>query len=221
MIKISFLGYKLGLLIIDWFLFFFLWPIHSIYAYYTYMQSMCIFVTRSGKTWVNAHTFWTKFTLHVWKYISCSQTVHVSMGVNGCASVHVGVAKAPCPQGRDLLQSSQLEARFLRGKHWFLIRLIIWTVMVPVFLLYSIKNIDNKLNFVLAAKLPAEDFEEKKKKKKSQMGGLKTWEHPFYSWWINAPESIKSKRSGARFLFEEGKKTYSSQLTELPLTVRY
>lgn len=44
--------------------------------------------------------------------------------------------------------------------------------MVPVFLLYSIKNIDNKLNFVLTAKLPAEDFEEKKKK--SQMGGLKT-----------------------------------------------
>ena len=49
--------------------------------------------------------------------MSCSQTVQVSMGVNGCASVHAGVAKAPCPQGKDLLQSSQLEATFLRGKH--------------------------------------------------------------------------------------------------------
>lgn len=49
--------------------------------------------------------------------------------------------------------------------------------MVPVFLLYSIKNIDNKLNFVLTAKLPAEDFEEKKKKKSN--GGVKNLRAPF------------------------------------------
>lgn len=151
-------------------------------------------MTRTGKTWANTHTFGRRFALHIWKYISCSQTVLVSMGVNGCASVRVGVAKAPCPQGKDLLQSSQLEAKFLWGKHWFLIRLIIWTVMVSVFLFYSRNNITsnstNLILFFLTAKFPAEDFW--KKKKKSQIAGLKTWEHPFYSWWINAPESTKS-----------------------------
>lgn len=41
----------------------------------------------------------------------------VKLCMCGCASVHVGVAKALCPQGKDLLQSSQLEAECLQGKH--------------------------------------------------------------------------------------------------------
>lgn len=104
------------------------------------------------------------------------------MCVYGYVSVHVGVAKAPCPRGKDLLQSSQLEAKCLQGKHWFLIRLIIWTVMDACLLFYSILEklyIQHQIqqpNFVISTKFPADFFWERDK---NQIAGLNPWEFAF------------------------------------------
>lgn len=96
--------------------------------------------------------------------------------------MHVGVAKAPCPQGKDLLQSSQLEAKCLQGKHWFLIRLIIWTVTgACLFVLVHIKkkkHIQNPLTqFYFKRQISCIRFFWEREQ--NQIAGLKPWEFAF------------------------------------------
>lgn len=90
---------------------------------------------------------------------------------------NVGVAKAPCPQGKGSSSKQLAGSQAPGGKHWFLIRLIIWPVMGLCFFFCAtlqkpMKASNAKSQF--CRKFPEE------KLWKIKVAGLTTWEHTFF-----------------------------------------
>ena len=94
-----------------------------------------------------------------------------------CEIVHVGVAKAPCPQGKGSSSKEPTGSQPPGGKHWFLIRLIIWLVMGPWFLYSTLQKPMKASNpgtqFCYKCQIPW------RKAMKIKVKGLTTWEHTF------------------------------------------
>ena len=107
-----------------------------------------------------------------WMYISGSGGVCLCV----CVIMHVGVTKAPCPQGKGFSSKQPAGSWLPGGKHWFLIRLIIWTAMGHFLICYSIQwgHQMQKLIFAVSGKIPCREAV------KNQSNGVKNLRAQFF-----------------------------------------